>query len=948
VDADVPPALEAVCVKAMAREPRDRYATAADLAADVERFLADEPVTARREPAVERLARLARRHRGASLVAAVALAVLALGSVTAAVLVTGSKTREIRFRDIGEINRDLGDGWKVADFALWTPEHLASLDDRAGKLGTLNPAEGEEARRKTTEAFVAAAVRSNTLDDAARLRVEARLDDLDARAPGAASGLRERFRRHLGEWQLVPEPAPGPRPPDRPGLAVVPTSAPAGGRTRAEATFDAKWRLARAVGLALDYGDAGRYLFLLSVPEFEPDAEAGLFDLLPSLGASQRAHERIDLQILHGTRRLLRYPLGLPEGRLVLRATRVGGRLAVSVNGLPELAVEDPYPVRPGAAGAVGLVWPAAVGLERLRVERQLLPLPADPLGPGDEMLARGERLAKAGDFYRDRARELGDSAPGLEAVYKQAACLLDQTQAGEAEALWEGLASRLDARPVTGEVRWPALAACRVWLLHAGEPGPGPRKRLLARLGAVAPVRLAEVVPAGLRAEALDPLRDRVGLRHLRWLAAFRAPEELDWLRDAVEADRLLGEPGYERRMLTWRLADRYRLNGRADEALALVESLRTGPDLPEDERLAFERDRVWMLIESDRDGTGAALRAVDELLADPGLATLRHPLRLDRARALVAAGKRPEAERELDDFFADADRTGLEGTPQEYADFADACLLAGFLRAECDDPAAAAAAWERGLLRYWPGGLPPQYVLGVPSPLPLHLHTGATVAAIQLASLTGKLNPEETETLFRRLLTAPGAAAAFQFVSKRAPDLFSYVPAAFLGTARGPRGRDAARRMAYRQCSLTDYSVEPLQLSTFAAAKASAFPGAPDRLPGGLEDAYWDATCVLFTAYNRGRFEPKLLTDLLLLWEGHSPQPLTSWANLAPALAAVDRDGRLDLVGRAAYFFGNRYLVLKHERDASRFFEGVPPHSPLRPLAEAELARLKPAPPR
>ena len=51
----VPPALEAVCLKAMAREPEGRYATALDLAADVERWLGDEPVRAYPEPLVQRL-----------------------------------------------------------------------------------------------------------------------------------------------------------------------------------------------------------------------------------------------------------------------------------------------------------------------------------------------------------------------------------------------------------------------------------------------------------------------------------------------------------------------------------------------------------------------------------------------------------------------------------------------------------------------------------------------------------------------------------------------------------------------------------------------------------------------------------------------------------------------------------------------------------------------------
>ena len=46
----VAPALEAICLKALALKPGDRYASAEALKADLERWLADEPVTAWREP----------------------------------------------------------------------------------------------------------------------------------------------------------------------------------------------------------------------------------------------------------------------------------------------------------------------------------------------------------------------------------------------------------------------------------------------------------------------------------------------------------------------------------------------------------------------------------------------------------------------------------------------------------------------------------------------------------------------------------------------------------------------------------------------------------------------------------------------------------------------------------------------------------------------------------
>jgi len=66
-------ALEAVCLKAMATQPEDRYATPKALADDLDRWMADEPVTAWREPFSRRARRWARRNRTKVTAAAVAL-----------------------------------------------------------------------------------------------------------------------------------------------------------------------------------------------------------------------------------------------------------------------------------------------------------------------------------------------------------------------------------------------------------------------------------------------------------------------------------------------------------------------------------------------------------------------------------------------------------------------------------------------------------------------------------------------------------------------------------------------------------------------------------------------------------------------------------------------------------------------------------------------------------
>jgi tetratricopeptide (TPR) repeat protein/tRNA A-37 threonylcarbamoyl transferase component Bud32 len=74
-----PPALEAVCLKAMGRAPGERYAGALELAADVTSWLADEPVRAYREPLRARLGRWRRRHKTAVASAAVALVLVTVG-----------------------------------------------------------------------------------------------------------------------------------------------------------------------------------------------------------------------------------------------------------------------------------------------------------------------------------------------------------------------------------------------------------------------------------------------------------------------------------------------------------------------------------------------------------------------------------------------------------------------------------------------------------------------------------------------------------------------------------------------------------------------------------------------------------------------------------------------------------------------------------------------------
>ena len=85
--------LEAVCLKAMASDPKGRYATARALAEDVERWMADEPVSAYREPFARRAGRWARRNKTAVTVAAALLVAGTAGLAASNVLVNRQKAR---------------------------------------------------------------------------------------------------------------------------------------------------------------------------------------------------------------------------------------------------------------------------------------------------------------------------------------------------------------------------------------------------------------------------------------------------------------------------------------------------------------------------------------------------------------------------------------------------------------------------------------------------------------------------------------------------------------------------------------------------------------------------------------------------------------------------------------------------------------------------------------
>ncbi len=97
IDVRIPSDLETIVLKAIAKEPPDRYQTPAEMADDLRQFLRDRPIRARPVGAVEQLWRWSRRNPAiAWLTAAVATLVVGLGGAGVVLhLVRGERDRAI-------------------------------------------------------------------------------------------------------------------------------------------------------------------------------------------------------------------------------------------------------------------------------------------------------------------------------------------------------------------------------------------------------------------------------------------------------------------------------------------------------------------------------------------------------------------------------------------------------------------------------------------------------------------------------------------------------------------------------------------------------------------------------------------------------------------------------------------------------------------------------------
>jgi serine/threonine protein kinase/WD40 repeat protein/tetratricopeptide (TPR) repeat protein len=129
----IPRDLETIVLKAMARDPADRYRSGAELAEDLHRFLSDRPIRARRTSLAEELWRWGRRNRLVASLAASVVMLLFVLTVVASLTALGmgrqrDQARRAEREKTRQLARSLLEQARAARFSRRAGQRFEALD----------------------------------------------------------------------------------------------------------------------------------------------------------------------------------------------------------------------------------------------------------------------------------------------------------------------------------------------------------------------------------------------------------------------------------------------------------------------------------------------------------------------------------------------------------------------------------------------------------------------------------------------------------------------------------------------------------------------------------------------------------------------------------------------------------------------------------------------------
>jgi tRNA A-37 threonylcarbamoyl transferase component Bud32 len=962
----LPRDLETICLKCLNKEPAGRYGSARELAEDVKRFEAGDPILGRRNGFAARLVRTIRRRPGMS--AALGLLILAAATSVSFAVVAVRNGRIVELT--GAIESELH-GPEPTEAQV---RHVESL---IADLRTLDASKGTDANRRLDERL-AEHVRillRERLTPAQKDRIEAALRLLAPRDPKRHDELKTAYGQRLSDWETTFELAA----PfaelrtvfdatrdgiESDGVCLVRRGGKGdetfvSGKSRfsngskLSAEFDPSWAQAALAELSLQHSAGNAYVFRMwvvgeaakpfvpSTPaarSFADSMKKGQQTIFAVWRSRASAYLPIAVRRLSAEQLAAHCPAGAP---LRLEIARDGDCLSFQINDLPSLVFHDLFPIPESTSEGFGVFWPSGLRLSRLKGYTRSEPAVPSPLEDGDRLVNQ-DRLASALAVYEGLSVRAESSAMRREALYKAGICRLGLHRETEAKGDFERLAAgAVDGSGVMQLDSWTWLANSQLLLARLGSRDANERARadeILDRLALMKVDRgndLAVRVPfPEVQTLAQSYSQRGLSLFTKRTSDFVKASERADAFADLYLADFFV------RTQCKHMLVRAYRMAGKSESARTIANNWLQSAHEGGDQGSADEFGRV-MLEEHGwiaREGKIATeiqaalalhdrwLYSADTLIRKDSYRSA-YPLLVERARLLAALGKRAEAEKALAEFFrcceSDPESTG-------YSTFAEACLLLGFLQEAAGDGKSAQQSWTRGLWSNWRYGK---------EGAPLNVETAGGAGLLChsiLSGLTEQSTDSSIDAGIAALFATGGSSQGHQSgTASRVLEMMKVPPQTLRQSWRTPRAREWARRIALKDLTLAEYVRMPIFLfgTEYLRHAIGAEPSSTDH-----EQMIWDWVNVSYDAYQANKVREHQLLIYVSVWQGVD-LPGFGWANLAPELDPAIR-------GPLAYFLGRKQASANRTDAALRFFrsarDDAPADSPLRRLAQAEIDRL------
>jgi WD40 repeat protein/serine/threonine protein kinase len=203
VDPSIPRDLETIVLKAIEKDPGRRYATAGELAADLQRFVADEPIRARPVSRTERLWRWGRRNPGLAGSLSAAAFFLMLGTLVSSLLAVYALDEARR------ADREAASA-RESEKSATDNEKLAKDNEKSAKdneqLARENAEKAREAKEWSERRYYASEMKLASLDAEADQMdlVQQRLREHEPHGPGDPDlrGFEWYYLQRLGQLDL--------------------------------------------------------------------------------------------------------------------------------------------------------------------------------------------------------------------------------------------------------------------------------------------------------------------------------------------------------------------------------------------------------------------------------------------------------------------------------------------------------------------------------------------------------------------------------------------------------------------------------------------------------------------------------------------------------------------------------------------------------------------------